>query len=50
MGSGLTYLFWYFLCALTVGGIVGVGAGLYFWGRRREKREGRRLPPDPPPS
>ncbi|MDH3622678.1 MAG: hypothetical protein OES69_10840 [Myxococcales bacterium] len=45
MGSGLTYLLWYVMCGAVVALTVGVGAGLFYWGKRREKRERGQDPP-----
>ncbi len=45
MGSGLTYLLWYVMCGAVVALTIGVGAGLLYWGKRREKREQGQDPP-----
>jgi len=45
MGSGLTYLLWYVMCGAVVALTIGVGAGLFYWGKRREKRERGQNPP-----
>ena len=45
MGTGLTYLLWYVMCGAVVALTIGVGVGLFYWGKRREKRERRQKPP-----
>lgn len=45
MGSGLTYLLWYVMCGAVVAVTVGVGVGLFFVGKRREKRRQGGGPP-----
>lgn len=45
MGSGLTYLLWYVMCGVFVAITVGVGAALFFAGKRRERREKGDRPP-----
>ena len=45
MGTGLTTFLWYGLCAGVVLLVFAVGAGLFFWGTRREKRRRERKPP-----
>ncbi|MEM7434715.1 MAG: hypothetical protein AAF436_06145 [Myxococcota bacterium] len=45
MGSGLTYLLWYVMCGGVVAITIGVGVGLFFIGKRRERRERREPPP-----
>jgi hypothetical protein len=48
MGAGQFYIYLYALCFVAVGGLVAIGAGLVFWGRRKEKRarERRRVGPE----
>lgn len=38
MATGATTLFWYVLCCLVVGFIVGVGGFLVFYGEQKRKR------------
>ncbi len=44
MGAGQFYIYLYALCFVAVAGLVVLGAGLFFWGRRKERlsRERRR--------
>ncbi len=37
MGAGQFYIYLYALCFLAVGVLFAVGAGLVFWGRRKER-------------
>lgn len=38
MATGATTLFWYILCCLVVGFIMGVGGFLVFYGEQKRKR------------
>jgi hypothetical protein len=45
MGTGVTTLLWYGACGGVVLLTIVVGAGLFMWGTRREKRNRPKLPP-----
>ena len=45
MGTGLVTIFWYVACGGFVALTIGVGVGLFMWGKHKENRRKQGGPP-----